>query len=98
TPRMPQRSLRGNPLRPARAGFSVSMRVTLRPRSDAFACASLYNTGSGSTTLGAGPVMCLLALFYRVVEDAPLVVGANREEAYARGGEPPRILDGVCRA
>ena len=31
--------------------------------------------------------MCLLALFYRVVEDAPVVVGANREEFYRRGGE-----------
>ncbi len=38
--------------------------------------------------------MCLLALFYRVVEDAPVVVGANREELYARGGSPPRVLDG----
>jgi hypothetical protein len=35
--------------------------------------------------------MCLLALFFRVVEDAPVVVGANREELYSRGGEPPRI-------
>jgi uncharacterized protein with NRDE domain len=42
--------------------------------------------------------MCLLALFFRVVEDAPVVVGANREELYARGGEPPRILDGPCPA
>jgi uncharacterized protein with NRDE domain len=42
--------------------------------------------------------MCLLALLYRVVEDAPVVVGANREEFYARGGEPPQILDGPCRA
>ena len=33
--------------------------------------------------------MCLLALFYRVVDDAPVVAGANREELYARGGEPP---------
>lgn len=38
--------------------------------------------------------MCLLAIMNRVVEDAPLVVGANREEMYARGGEPPRIFDG----
>jgi len=38
--------------------------------------------------------MCLIALFFRVVEDAPLIVGANREEFYARGGEPPRLLDG----
>jgi uncharacterized protein with NRDE domain len=42
--------------------------------------------------------MCLLALFFRAVPDAPLVIGANREEFYARGGEPPRILDGPCRA
>jgi uncharacterized protein with NRDE domain len=42
--------------------------------------------------------MCLLSLFFRVVEDSPLVVGANREEFYARGGEPPRLLDGPVRA
>src|ERR1700693_6340250 len=42
--------------------------------------------------------MCLLALFYRVAEDAPVVVGANREEFYQRGGEPPRILEGPIRS
>lgn len=42
--------------------------------------------------------MCLLAIFFRVVEDAYLVVGANREEAYHRGGTPPQLLDGPCRA
>jgi uncharacterized protein with NRDE domain len=42
--------------------------------------------------------MCLVALFFRAVEDAPVVVGANREEFYARGGEPPRLLDGPVRA
>jgi uncharacterized protein with NRDE domain len=42
--------------------------------------------------------MCLLALFYRVVEDAPVVAGANREEDYARGGNPPAVLDGAVRA
>jgi uncharacterized protein with NRDE domain len=42
--------------------------------------------------------MCLLALFYRVVEDAPVVVGANREEYFARGGMPPQLLDGPVRA
>src|SRR5260370_19447041 len=42
--------------------------------------------------------MCLLAVFFRVTEDALLIVGANREELYARGGEPPRILEGPCRA
>jgi hypothetical protein len=38
--------------------------------------------------------MCLLALFFRVVEDAPVVVGANREEFYRRAGEPPRLIEG----
>src|SRR5215831_17108423 len=42
--------------------------------------------------------MCLLALFFRAVEDAPVVVGANREEFYARGGEPPQLLDGPVQA
>src|SRR5262245_12359164 len=41
--------------------------------------------------------MCLLAVYFRIVEDAPLVVGANREEAYARGGEPPQLQEGACR-
>jgi hypothetical protein len=41
--------------------------------------------------------MCLLALFFRAVDDAPVVVGANREEAYARGGEPPQVLPGSPR-
>src|SRR4030081_1347228 len=40
------------------------------------------------------PAMCLVALFYRVARDAPVVVGANREEFYARGGEPPAIGEG----
>lgn len=42
--------------------------------------------------------MCLLAIFFRVVEDAPLVIGANREEFYNRPGEPPQILEGPARA
>lgn len=42
--------------------------------------------------------MCLLALFFQVVEDAAVVVGANREEYYQRGGEPPRLLQGPLRA
>lgn len=42
--------------------------------------------------------MCLLALLYRVAADAPVIVGANREEAYDRGGEPPQILQGSCRS
>jgi uncharacterized protein with NRDE domain len=42
--------------------------------------------------------MCLLALYFRVAEDAPVVVGANREEFYARGGSPPRLLPGPLPA
>jgi hypothetical protein len=42
--------------------------------------------------------MCLLAFFFRAVADAPLVVGANREEFYERDGEPPQILEGPVRA
>jgi uncharacterized protein with NRDE domain len=42
--------------------------------------------------------MCLLALLYRVAEDAPLVVGANREEVYTRGGDPPQLLPGPIPA
>lgn len=42
--------------------------------------------------------MCLLALFFRVVEDAAVIAGANREEYYQRGGEPPRLLDGQIRS
>jgi uncharacterized protein with NRDE domain len=42
--------------------------------------------------------MCLIALFFHVARDAPLVVGANREEFYSRGGEPPRLFaDGPAR-
>src|SRR5437763_506886 len=35
--------------------------------------------------------MCLLAMLYRAVDGAPLLVAANREEAYARGGTPPAL-------
>jgi uncharacterized protein with NRDE domain len=42
--------------------------------------------------------MCLLALFYRVVPEVPVIAGANREEEYARGGELPQILDGPIPA
>ena len=41
--------------------------------------------------------MCLLALLFRVMPDAPVIAGANREEAYSRGGDPPRVLDGPVR-
>ena len=37
--------------------------------------------------------MCLLALLFRVMPDAPVIAGANREER-TRGGDPPRVLDG----
>ena len=42
--------------------------------------------------------MCLLAIFFRAVPDAALVVGANREEFYDRPGEPPQVLEGPIRA
>jgi Transport and Golgi organisation 2 len=42
--------------------------------------------------------MCFLALVYRGATDAPVIVGANREEVYDRGGEPPRVLDGPVPA
>jgi hypothetical protein len=35
---------------------------------------------------------------FRLLPDAQVIAAANREEAYSRGGEPPRILDGPCRA
>lgn len=38
--------------------------------------------------------MCLLAIFFRAVDDAPLVVGANREERYDRSSSSPQILPG----
>src|SRR5262245_8294381 len=41
--------------------------------------------------------MCLIALFFRMVDDSPLVIGANREEDYARGGEPPQVWNGSSR-
>lgn len=41
--------------------------------------------------------MCLLALCYRMVEDAPVVVAANREEFYNRPGTPPQLLSGPLR-
>jgi uncharacterized protein with NRDE domain len=40
--------------------------------------------------------MCLVALYFQAIKDAPLFVGANREEAYARGGTPPQLLAGPC--
>jgi len=42
--------------------------------------------------------MCLLAFCFRPTAAAPLIVGANREEAYARPGEPPQLLAGPVRA
>src|SRR5438105_825565 len=87
----------------------MTARVMLkRPRSGG----SVYNTGDiahhpGSKTVVAvfslrspGPnnFMCLLALLFRVVPDAPVVIGANREEFFARGGEPPQFLDVPGRA
>lgn len=41
--------------------------------------------------------MCLLAILSRTAEDAPLVVAANREEEYDRGGTPPQVVPGPVR-
>jgi uncharacterized protein with NRDE domain len=41
--------------------------------------------------------MCLLAVLWRVVEDAPLIVAANREEAYDRPGTPPQLVNDPVR-
>lgn len=37
--------------------------------------------------------MCLLALLYRLVDGAPVIAGANREEEYARPGEAPHVQE-----
>lgn len=42
---------------------------------------------------GEPTLMCLLALLYRFSEDAPVIVGANREEFFDRGETPPRLFD-----
>jgi uncharacterized protein with NRDE domain len=42
--------------------------------------------------------MCLLAIFFRAASDAELIVGANRDEYYARLGEPPQFLSGPLMA
>src|SRR5207249_505079 len=47
--------------------------------------------------LGFEVGMCLLAVYFRVAVDAPVIVGANREEFYARGGEAPRLMGQSCR-
>jgi uncharacterized protein with NRDE domain len=38
--------------------------------------------------------MCLLAIVYRAIDDAPVILAANREEAYARGGTPLGLQSG----
>jgi hypothetical protein len=42
--------------------------------------------------------MCLLAFYFRAIDDVPLVVGANREEMFARGGTPPQLIEDSPRA
>ena len=36
--------------------------------------------------------MCLIIALLRPEHDYPLIIGANRDEAYSRPGEPPRLL------
>jgi hypothetical protein len=41
--------------------------------------------------------MCLLAIQYKLVSDAPILVAANREEFYERPSQPPAIQSGKPR-
>ena len=41
--------------------------------------------------------MCLLAIQYQLVADAPILVAANREEFYERPSQPPSIQSGKPR-
>jgi uncharacterized protein with NRDE domain len=41
--------------------------------------------------------MCLLAIQYRLVPEAPILVAANREEYYNRPSQPPSIQSGKPR-
>jgi uncharacterized protein with NRDE domain len=41
--------------------------------------------------------MCLLAILYRVLDDAPLLVAANREEYFDRPALPPSVQPGRPR-
>jgi uncharacterized protein with NRDE domain len=42
--------------------------------------------------------MCLLAIQYQLVPEAPILVAANREERYDRPSQPPSIQSGKPRA
>src|SRR5207244_13127111 len=46
----------------------------------------------------ASKPICFLAVYSRAIDGAPLIVAANREESYARGGTPPQLLVGTCQA
>ena len=37
--------------------------------------------------------MCTVILAHRLLDDAPLLLGANRDEQLARPSEPPRLRD-----
>ena len=38
--------------------------------------------------------MCLVAILFRAIDDVPIILAANREEAYARGGTPLDLRHG----
>jgi len=42
--------------------------------------------------------MCILAIQYQIVENAPILVAHNREEAFDRPTQPPKIQSGKPRA
>src|SRR5579871_6252602 len=72
TPRMPQRSV-------ALVGMGLSrLGRAGRDRSRKTPGTTVQYRRWGNQWQGEGPGMCLLALGFRVVEDAPVVVGANR--------------------
>jgi len=42
--------------------------------------------------------MCVMAILYKTARDTPVLVAANREEAYDRPTQPPKIQSGTPRA
>jgi len=67
---------------------------------------NLFPTGMGLVeveksiswpVLTIGPIMCVLAIQYRVAPDAPILVAHNREERFDRPSQAPRIQSGKPR-
>jgi len=45
----------------------------------------------------SAPEMCIVIILHRLVKGYPVVIGANRDEYYDRGGEVPAIREGTPR-